>query len=101
VQAARRPPTRSCIACRTSREKRELLRVVRSPDGTVTFDPKGRANGRGAYVCRDAACIATALGRGTLARTLETPIPAALRAELDAAAAMNEHDMGGGPRGQE
>jgi len=70
------------VACRTSREKHDLLRVVRAPDGTVAYDPTGRANGRGAYVCRDAACIATATGRGGLGHALETTLPANLADEL-------------------
>jgi len=89
------------VVCRTGREKRDLLRVVRAPDGVVAFDSTGRLNGRGAYVCRDAACIATATDRGTLARTLETPIPAALRAELEAAAGISLQNQPGGVSGQE
>lgn len=68
-------PTRSCVVCRTSREKRELLRIVRAPDGAVHFDATGRANGRGAYVCRDEACIEGASGKGTLARALGSSMP--------------------------
>ena len=79
-------PTRSCVFCRTSREKRELLRVVRTPDGGVRFDPTSRANGRGAYVCRDEACITGATGRGGLHRALEATIPAELADELLTAA---------------
>ena len=55
-------PTRSCIACRTARPKRDLLRVVRAPDGQVAIDPTGRAPGRGAYLCRDASCWDAAPG---------------------------------------
>jgi uncharacterized protein len=97
---ARRTPTRSCVVCRTARAKRDLLRVVRAPDGAVMYDPTGRANGRGAYVCRDGACIATATARGTLARTLEAAIPADLSLALEAAAGIR-HDDPGGARGQE
>jgi predicted RNA-binding protein YlxR (DUF448 family) len=62
------------------------LRVVRAPDGAVRFDATGRANGRGAYVCRDEACIAGAAGRGGLGRALETNIPADLADQLLTAA---------------
>ena len=79
-------PTRSCVFCRTSREKRELLRVVRTPERTARFDPTGRANGRGAYVCRDEACVAGATGRGGLHRALVATIPADLADELLTAA---------------
>ena len=95
----RRPPTRSCVACRTAREKRELLRVVRTPAGTMIADPTGRLAGRGAYVCRDAGCITTAIQRGALSRALETPVPAELSDAL--AATLSELMIQGGTRGQE
>ncbi|MBI2762801.1 MAG: YlxR family protein [Chloroflexi bacterium] len=75
-------PTRSCVACRTSRPKRDLLRIVRTTDGAIVADPSGRRNGRGAYVCVDQACITTALNRGALSRALGTPVPELLRLEL-------------------
>ena len=78
-EAPRRVPTRSCVACRTKRAKRELVRVVRAPDGRVTIDETGRLAGRGAYLCREAGCWTTALERGALGRALETPLPAELR----------------------
>jgi predicted RNA-binding protein YlxR (DUF448 family) len=87
------------VACRTSRDKRELLRVVRSPDGTVRADETGRLAGRGAYVCRDRACITTAIARGSLSKALETPVPAGLLDEL--AATVTNDIIGGGTRGQE
>jgi hypothetical protein len=62
------------------------LRVVRRPAGGIVLDPTGRANGRGAYVCRDAACIERAVGKGGLGRALESPIPGGLRTELLTAA---------------
>ncbi len=74
----RRFPTRTCVACRTARQKRELLRVVRDAAGGVAIDPTGRAAGRGAYVCPDATCQHNAVARGTLRRALDAPIPAGL-----------------------
>ena len=91
---------RSCVACRGAREKRDLLRVVRTPAGDVRLDPTGRLNGRGAYLDRDPACIDLALERGLLGKALETPIPADLRAEHDAAAGGNTVSVGGS-HGQE
>jgi predicted RNA-binding protein YlxR (DUF448 family) len=87
------------VACRTSRDKRELLRVVRTPDGSVRVDESGRLAGRGAYVCRDRACIETAIQRGTLSRALESPVPSGLLEEL--AATVTPDTIGGGTRGQE
>jgi predicted RNA-binding protein YlxR (DUF448 family) len=63
------------VVCRTSREKRDLLRIVRTPDGEVRYDATGRANGRGAYVCRDEACIAGSTAKGALGRALESNLP--------------------------
>ena len=73
--------------------------MVRSPQGAVEVDPTGRANGRGAYVCRDAACIATAINRGTLRRALEIPVPPELQDEL--LQLVTDTSVQGGARGQE
>ena len=88
------------MSCRNAREKRDLLRVVRTPAGDVRLDPTGRLNGRGAYVDRDPACIDLALDRGLLGKALEAPIPADLRAELVAAATGTNVSVGGN-HGQE
>ena len=64
------------MACRTVRAKRELVRVVRSPEGTLSVDLRGKTPGRGAYVCADPACLARGLAEGAIARALETPISA-------------------------
>lgn len=57
-QAGRRKhaPQRTCIACRRQVDKRRLTRVVRTPDAGVVIDPSGKRNGRGAYLCDQAAC---------------------------------------------
>lgn len=75
---------RSCVACRTPRPKRELVRVVRRPDGSMGVDPTGRQPGRGAYLCRDTACFDLAGRRRALAHALGGPIPAALEVLLAA-----------------
>ncbi len=64
------------MACRTARPKRELVRVVRTPDGTIAVDATGRVPGRGAYLCRDAACFDLAGRKKALAHALGTAIPA-------------------------
>lgn len=75
-------PTRTCVHCRSSKDKRELLRVVRTPSGDVVYDAGGKANGRGAYVCHDEACIVGATEKGGLARALEATVPLRLADEL-------------------
>jgi uncharacterized protein len=63
-----------CIACRAHDTKRGLYRIVRTPEGAVEPDPTGRRNGRGAYLCGQAACWEKALSSGILARALNIDI---------------------------
>jgi predicted RNA-binding protein YlxR (DUF448 family) len=63
-----------CVACRGHDAKRGLFRIVRTPDGQVEPDPTGRRNGRGAYLCGQAACWEKALSTGQLARALNVEI---------------------------
>jgi uncharacterized protein len=63
-------PQRSCVACRRSDAKRQLVRVVRSGEGRVAVDPTSRSNGRGAYLCSDRSCWDAALKRKALERAL-------------------------------
>ena len=65
-------PERTCVGCRAVAPKGALVRVVRTPTGTVVVDAAGSAPGRGAYVHRTAACVEAALRRGGLARSLRT-----------------------------
>ena len=64
-------PQRTCVACRQTGAKRELVRVVRAPDGSVSIDPGGKQPGRGAYLCDSPECWQAALRRGALARALK------------------------------
>ncbi|MBQ3278529.1 MAG: YlxR family protein [Clostridia bacterium] len=67
----RKTPMRMCVGCREMKEKREMIRVVRSPEGDVSLDPVGKKPGRGAYVCRDAACLKRAIKQKQLERQLD------------------------------
>ena len=69
-------PMRRCVACHQMKDKRELIRVVRSPEGEIFIDPTGKKNGRGAYLCRNSDCIAKARKAKSLSRDLKTEIPA-------------------------
>lgn len=69
-------PLRSCIACRERVPKRELIRVVRSPEGTLEIDPKGKRAGRGAYLCRNRQCWEEALQPGRLSQALKCRVSA-------------------------
>ena len=68
-------PQRQCMGCRERKAKKELIRVVRGTDGTVSVDFGGKLNGRGAYLCPDPACLKKAQKTGALERSLEVPIP--------------------------
>ena len=68
-------PQRQCMGCRERKAKKELIRVVRGTDGVVSLDFSGKLNGRGAYLCPDAMCLAKAQKAKALERSLEVPIP--------------------------
>ena len=68
-------PVRQCVGCREKREKRELIRVVKSPEGEISLDFKGKKPGRGAYLCPDPACLKRARKARALERALETALP--------------------------
>ena len=67
-------PMRMCVGCRQMKPKKELLRVVRSPEGEVSLDPAGKKPGRGAYCCYSADCLKRALKQGQLDRQLEVKL---------------------------
>ena len=68
-------PQRQCMGCRERKAKRELIRVVRGTDGTVSLDFGGKLNGRGAYLCPRTECLTKAQKAKSLERSLEVPIP--------------------------
>lgn len=68
-------PLRRCSGCGESKPKKELVRVVRAPDGSVSLDLKGKQPGRGAYVCPSKACLAKARKAKRFERALEVQIP--------------------------
>ena len=76
-------PMRQCLGCREMKPKRELIRAVRSPEGTVSLDLKGKAPGRGAYICPNAECLKKAVKSKALERALSAPIPDEIYAELE------------------
>lgn len=75
-------PMRMCVGCREMKPKKELLRVVRSPEGAVSIDVTGRKPGRGAYVCRNAECMKRALKQKQLERAFECPLGEETHASL-------------------
>jgi hypothetical protein len=76
-------PIRFCVGCRTRREKRELLRIVRTPEDEVIWDSTGKKNGRGAYICPKLECLHQALKTKSLQRALGRELEADLIANLE------------------
>ncbi len=68
-------PLRQCVGCREHKEKTQLIRVVRSPEGEISLDLRGKKPGRGAYLCPDPACLKKAAKSRALERALSVPIP--------------------------
>ena len=76
-------PQRQCMGCRERREKRAMIRVVRTPEGNVSLDFGGKMNGRGAYICPNPDCLKKALRSKALDRSLEVTIPEDVYARLE------------------
>ncbi len=81
--ARRKIPIRTCVSCRTSADKKSLVRVVRTLEGEVRIDPTGKAPGRGAYLCGAKECAARAIKANKLGRALRCEIPESFRNELE------------------
>lgn len=81
-------PMRQCVGCREMKPKRELIRVVKSPEGEISLDFKGKKPGRGAYVCPAPGCLAKARKSRALERAFSVSIPPevyeALEAQMEA-----------------
>ena len=81
-------PRRQCVGCRVMKDKKELIRVVKSPEGDITLDATGKKSGRGAYVCPNGECLKKARKSRALERAFETAIPPeiyeALEKEMEA-----------------
>jgi len=76
-------PMRQCTGCREMLPKRDMIRVVKSPENEITLDFKGKAQGRGAYVCKNPECLKKAIKSKALERSLEISIPEEIYAQLN------------------
>ena len=83
VSLAKKIPMRSCTGCGAKKEKRERIRVIRTPEGSIVLDATGHANGRGAYFCRDLSCLEQARKKRALERSLGTQIPGGVYDRLE------------------
>ena len=82
MASTKRIPQRMCIGCGACKDKRELIRVIRTPEDEITLDDTGKKNGRGAYLCRSTECLNKAKKSKGLERSFKMPIPAGVYEEL-------------------
>ena len=75
-------PLRMCCVCRESKDKKELLRIVKNKDGEIFIDPTGKANGRGAYICKNGTCAEEAEKKKALERSFKVSIDKELFSHL-------------------
>ena len=80
----RKIPLRLCVGCRTKRAKGELVRLVRTPQGELLIDLRGKVSGRGAYICRNLSCFELALKGKRLEKNLAHPLSEEIIAEITA-----------------
>ena len=83
MQKVKKIPQRQCVGCRTMKDKKELIRVVRTPEGEIVLDSTGKKSGRGAYVCPDPACLKKARKSRALERAFSLEIPDAVYDALE------------------
>ncbi len=83
MQKAKKIPQRQCLGCREMKDKKALIRVVRSPEGAISLDFVGKKPGRGAYVCPNRECLAKARKSRALERAFSTQIPEEVYEELE------------------
>jgi hypothetical protein len=83
MKKIKKVPLRQCIACKSQKSKRELLRIVRNPDGVLLYDPKGKMSGRGAYLCVSSACLQRAVKNRLFLRHLQVDLDPELLAKLE------------------
>lgn len=76
-------PSRQCVGCGEMKEKREMLRVIKTPEDTIVLDITGKKNGRGAYLCHSAECFRKAMKSKALEKSLKIAIPKEVYEELE------------------
>ena len=79
----KRVPLRKCLGCMSSFPKKDLVRVLKTPEGEVIIDLSGKKSGRGAYICKDKACLKKAIKAKRIQSNLEVEIPDAIYLELE------------------
>lgn len=90
---AKKVPLRQCIACRAQKPKRELIRIVRNPDGVLLYDSRGKVSGRGAYLCASPACLQRAIKNKLFSRQLNAEPERELLTQLEYLLGNDEHQV--------
>ena len=80
---AKKIPLRQCVGCGEMKGKKEMLRVLKTPEDEICLDATGKKNGRGAYICNSTECLRQARRRKSLERSLKTVIPDEIYEELE------------------
>lgn len=93
VQKTKKIPERRCLGCNNSFPKKELLRIVRSPEGEISFDTTGKKSGRGAYICKKSSCFKKAIKSNRISGALETQIPQEIIDSLEKEISVIENDL--------
>ncbi len=83
MNETKKVPDRKCVGCGEMKPKASLVRIVRSKDGNVFIDPTGKANGRGAYICRDVNCFAKCRKAKRLDKAFGAGVPDSVYASLE------------------
>ena len=81
--ANKKVPMRKCVGCQEMKNKKEMIRVIRTSEGEILLDATGRKNGRGAYLCPDSNCLAKAVKNKGLERSFKQAIPKEVYEELE------------------
>jgi len=76
-------PMRQCVGCRESREKNKLIRIIKTPEGSVELDSTGKKNGRGAYICSSVECFQKAKKIKSLERALNISIQGEIYEDIE------------------
>lgn len=76
-------PLRQCIGCGEMKVKKEMIRVIKTPEDNITLDATGKKNGRGAYICKSSECLLKAVKSKGLERSLKVSIPREVYEEIE------------------
>ena len=86
----KKSPERRCVGCGEKRSKKELIRVLRTPEGSIVLDRTGKMSGRGAYICPSVNCFKKAVKQRRFENSLQVPIPPEIFEALEKELSENE-----------